>query len=137
MVLSPNSTHSTGAARSVTTLFAFSAADFRGPECQPFAPMFEIQSYQKLYKWIIESKLHFRITLPLTPHSLRAGGATNLRLRGFSHNEIADIGRWEHVGTAKSYVDVVFNLLPETIAIENRCQPNSESAISDFLAAPF
>ena len=107
------------------------------PDCQPFAPMFEILSYEKLYKWIIQFKLHFRIVLHLTPHSLRAGGATNLRLRGFAHAEIADIGRWEHVGTAKSYVDVVFNLLPETISIENRCVPNGESAIEDFLAAPF
>ena len=107
------------------------------PGVQPFAPCFEIPNYQTLYRYIIEFKQYFRINLHFTPHSLRAGGATNLRLRGFTHHEICDMGRWEHLGTAKSYVDVVFQALPETIQLESRVQPNGEYAVSDILGAEF
>ena len=102
-----------------------------------FGPIFDINSYSVLYRYVNEFKQHFNVNLRFTPHSFRAGGATNLRLRGFTHQQIQDMGRWQSENTAKSYVDVVFNILPETIQIEQSVSPRGQGAIADILSAPF
>ena len=110
---------------------------FKSGTCHPFGPIFDIPNYQTFYKLMIDFKNHYRINLHFTPHSLRAGGATNLKLRGYTHSEICDAGRWSSLATSKSYVDVIFNSLPETIQIQNRVTPNGEWACRNFLAPAF
>ena len=107
-----------------------------GQNPDKYVPLFGFSSYRDLYKCILNFKLNFRLRLHLTPHSLRAGGATHLKLRGFTVQVIADIGRWEDLRTAKSYIDVIFNILPETLVLEGRCWPTVETALN-FLAQPF
>ena len=106
-------------------------------QCPEFTPIFNIDSYSILHRYVREFKEIFNINLKFTPHSFRAGGATNLRLRGFTHHQIQDMGRWQSENTAKSYIDVVFNMLPETIQIQDRVTPNGLAAIMDILSDPF
>ena len=99
--------------------------------------LFGFRTYRDLYQLVMEFKCHFQLTLPLTPHSLRAGGATYLRLCGFSMTVIADIGRWEAVITARGYVDIVFTLLPETKSAEARVYPTATSSLRVFVVGPW
>ena len=70
--------------------------------------LFEFKFYQEVYGTIETFSAFFNILLHLTPHSLRAGGATKRRLVGDNMVKIQEEGRWEHMKIAKSYVDVVF-----------------------------
>ena len=79
---------------------------------------------------------HFGVSVHLTPHSLRAGGATFCKTQNMSLEEIALIGRWSDMGTAMSYIDVVYAILPETIAVEKRVTPRELDALECFLAPP-
>lgn len=106
-----------------------------GTSPDKYTPVFGFRDYRDLYKLIIDFKKHFRLTLPLTPHSLRAGGATHLKLRGFIVAVIAEIGRWEDLRTAKGYIDIVFNILPETLVVEGRVWPTNEYQLNFFAPA--
>ena len=46
------------------------------------------------------------------------------------------IGRWSNLSTAKSYIDVVYAILPETIEAEKQVKPRELSALEPFLAPP-
>ena len=76
----------------------------------------------------------FNVNVHITPHSLRAGGATYYRMQNMSIDEICIIGRWSNVSTTKSYVDVVYALLPETIEAEKQVKPRELDALAPFLA---
>ena len=45
--------------------------------------------------------------LHFTPHSLRAGWATQLRLSGMPFSEIQERGRWKNASTLRVYLDAV------------------------------
>ena len=83
------------------------------------APFFCFGSYALLHKSVCKFRLHYGLTIELTPHSLRAGGATDDKLCGKSLTEIQDSGRWESLSTCKTYIDIVYAVLPETIHQEN------------------
>ena len=51
------------------------------------------------------------------------------------YEEITLIGRWSETSTAKSYIDTVFAILPETIAAEKRLQPRTLEALDNILAS--
>ena len=76
----------------------------------------------------------FNVNVHVTPHSLRAGGATYYRMQNMSIDEISIIGRWSNVSTTKSYVDVVYALLPETIEAEKQVKPRELHALAPFIA---
>ena len=101
------------------------------------APLFGFRSYSELYKLFMEFRLHFKLIAHLTPHSLRAGGATDLKLRGWPSMHIADIGRWSDIRTCKGYIDVVFTLLPETRLAEAHLYPTDEAALAVLCALPW
>ena len=72
----------------------------------------------------------------LTPHSNRAGGATYYKMQSMSLEEIALIGRWSDMHTARSYIDIVYAILPETIQAEARVAPRSLDALNCIVALP-
>ena len=98
-----------------------------------YGPLFEIGSYRELYDMIIKFKERFAILIHLTPHSLRAGGATNMRAAGHTFMQILEQGRWECIKSCKQYIDVIFNLMPETIALHERIHPTMPRALEGFL----
>ena len=65
---------------------------------------------------------------------MRAGGATYYKMQNLSLEEISLIGRWSNLSTEKSYVDIVYAILPETLAAEKRVKPRELSALAPFLA---
>ena len=94
------------------------------------APLFNFGSYARVHKLCCQFKIRFGLTIDFTPHSLRAGSATDDKLCGLTFGEIQFRGRWESVATAKGYVDVVYAILPETLEQEDRV-PEYED--SDFV----
>ena len=72
------------------------------------APLFNFRSYARVHKLCCQFKARFGLTIDFTPHSLRAGSATDDKLCGMSLGEIQFRGRWESIATAKGYVDVVY-----------------------------
>ena len=94
------------------------------------APLFEFRSYARVYAAIKEFCRQYRITLELTPHSFRAGGATARRLAGQDMPRIQADGRWESLSTCRGYVDVVFSMMPETLDQDRRV---AALTIGDFL----
>ena len=66
--------------------------------------------------------------IEFTPHSLRAGSATNDKLEGLTLAEIQFRGRWESLSTARGYVAIVYAILPETLQEESRV-PLFEDAV--------
>ena len=93
-------------------------------------PLFKLGSYAVLHKYVCKFKVARALAIDLTPHSLRAGGATQEMLEGRSIAEIQFDGRWESQATCRGYVDIVFAILPETLAGENKCQEFDDE---DFL----
>ena len=93
------------------------------------APLFEFRSYARLYAALKEFCRQYRVTLELTPHSFRAGGATARRLMGQDMPRIQADGRWESLSTCRGYVDVVFSLMPETLDQDRRV---AAYALGDF-----
>ena len=91
-------------------------------------PLFQLGSYAVLHKYVCKFKVARNLAIDITPHSLRAGGATQQKLEGDLIDVIQFDGRWESQATCKGYVDVVFAILPETLAEEDKCQdfPDSE-----------
>ena len=100
----------------------------------PGKKLFGFRKYSELYKLVAEFNAAFQVNVHITPHSLRAGGATYYRMQNWSMDEISVTGRWSNVATTKSYVDVVYALLPETIEAEKQVQPRNLEALSPFLA---
>ena len=97
--------------------------------------LFGFPDYRSVYELILAFKEYFAIPLHITPHSLRAGGATYFKMQGMRVAEIQELGRWETEKSAKQYIDVLFNVLPEVLALESRVWPNTEAALAPWLAA--
>ena len=93
-------------------------------------PLFNFGSYARVHKLCCMFKARFGLTIEFTPHSLRAGSATDDKLCGLSLGDIQFRGRWESIATAKGYIDVVYAILPETLEQEDRV-PEYEDA--DFV----
>ena len=91
------------------------------------APLFNFGSYARVHKLCCQFKARFGLTIDFTPHSLRAGSATDDKLCGMTLGEIQYRGRWESVATAKGYVDVVYAILPETLEQEDRVPEYQDS----------
>ena len=91
------------------------------------APLFNFRSYARVHKLCCQFKQRFNLTIDFTPHSLRAGSATDDKLCGMTLGEIQFRGRWESVATAKGYVDVVFAVLPETLEQEDKVPEYDDS----------
>ena len=96
--------------------------------------LFGFKNYQEIYKIVNEFNYHFNVNIHITPHSLRAGGATHYRMQNVPMNEICIIGRWSDESTAKKYIDPVFAILPETIDAEKRVKPRELTALNPYLA---
>ena len=82
------------------------------------APLFCFGNYARVHKYCCKFKAHYGLAIEFTPHSLRAGSATNDKLKGVSLADIQYRGRWESMATARGYIDVVYAILPETLAEE-------------------
>lgn len=61
--------------------------------------------------------------LAFTPHSMRAGGATQLLMEGFACEKIQAAGRWASPKSCKIYLDAVFALAQSTSARARRFLP--------------
>ena len=96
-------------------------------------PLFGFAKYSELYQLFKQFRLEKHIGINITPHSLRAGGATYLRQLGHLLPAIADAGRWEDLKTAKGYIDLLFTVLPDTVATEKFLHPTHESALAPLL----
>ena len=96
--------------------------------------LFGFKNYAEIYKIVNEFNHHFNVNIHITPHSLRAGGATHYRMQNMPMNEICIIGRWSDESTAKKYIDPVFAILPETIDAEKRVKPRELTALNPYLA---
>ena len=107
------------------------------PGTSRYQPLFGFRKYSELYKLFLNFRVHFRLIIHLTPHSLRAGGATHLRLQGWQLAIITEIGRWETMAVARTYIDVVFTLLPECRLAEAAIAPTHEAALRPMLADNF
>ena len=81
-------------------------------------PLFCFGNYARVHKYCCKFKAHYGLAIEFTPHSLRAGSATNDKLKGLSLADIQYRGRWESMATAKGYIDVVYAILPETLQEE-------------------
>ena len=73
----------------------------------PAKPSFGFKKYGEMCTVARDFNAHFGVSVHLTPHSLRAGGATFYKMHNMSLGEISLTGRWSGMGTAKSYIDVV------------------------------
>ena len=93
-------------------------------------PLFHFGSYARVHKYCCMFKAHYGLAIEFTPHSLRAGSATNDKLEGVSMADIQYRGRWESMATARGYVDIVYAILPETLQEEAKV-PHFEDA--DFV----
>ena len=100
----------------------------------PGKKLFGFKKYSELYKLVAEFNAAFSVNVHITPHSLRAGGATYYKMQNMSLEEIGLIGRWSNISTAKSYIDVVYAILPETIEAEKQVKPRELIALAPFLA---
>ena len=107
------------------------------PTTTRYQPLFGFRSYSDLYKLFTDFRLHFRITLHITPHSLRAGGATHLKVQGWQLVVIMEIGRWESMSVARSYVDLVFTILPDCARAEAQMAPTHEAALRPMMVDNF
>ena len=103
----------------------------------PYSPLFGFDNYQHLYKIIDHFRRHFHLSLLLTPHGLRSGGATHLKLQGLPMEQIMFRGGWSDFQTARGYIDLIFNLLPEVLQAEQSATPNTRHALKSFLADSF
>ena len=79
------------------------------------APLFQFGNYARVHKYCCKFKVRYGLAIEFTPHSLRAGSATNDKLEGWSMADIQFRGRWESMATARGYIDVVYAILPETL----------------------
>ena len=93
-------------------------------------PLFHFGSYARVHKYCCKFRVHYGLGIEFTPHSLRAGSATNDKLEGVSMADIQWRGRWESMSTARGYVDVVYAILPETLQEEAKIP---HFADSDFV----
>ena len=96
--------------------------------------LFGFKNYQQIYNIVKEFNYHFNVNIHITPHSLRAGGATHYRMQNVPMGEICLIGRWSDESTAKKYIDPVYAILPETIEAEKRVKPRELTALNPYLA---
>ena len=104
--------------------------------CLPGKPLFGFTKYSQIYAVVRDFNMHFGVSIHIAPHSLRAGGATYYKMQNMSLEEIALIGRWSDFSTAKSYIDVVYAILPGTIEVDKRVGPRELDALEAFLAPP-
>ena len=77
--------------------------------------------------------MHFQLTVHLTPHSLRAGGATRMKTQGDHVTVIQEYGPWEHIKTARNYIDTVFTRLSVTLENEGRVPDLDATAFTDMI----
>ena len=98
--------------------------------------LFGFKKYSEIYKVVNEFNFHFGVNVHITPHSLRAGGATYYKMQNMTLEEITLVGRWGDYSTAKSSIDPVYAILPETIEAEKRVKPRELSALNQYLAPP-
>ena len=96
--------------------------------------LFGFRKYSEIYNIVKEFNLHFNVNIHITPHSLRAGGATHYRMQNMTMSEICLIGRGSDESTAKKYIDPVYAILPETIEAEKRVKPRELVALNPYLA---
>ena len=99
--------------------------------------LFSIKSYQEVYVAVRDFCMYFALHLHLTPHSLRAGGATKNRIDGLSIVDIQENGRWEHQKTAKRYIDVVFTRMDTCLAEEQKVPALEHANFYQILSAPW
>ena len=92
------------------------------------APLLRFGSYARLHKYCCKFRTHYNLEIEFTPHSLRAGGATDDKLQGKPIAEIQFSGRWESLSTCRGYVDIVYAVLPETIYEESKVPLFEDSA---------
>ena len=102
----------------------------------PGKPLFGFKKYAEIYAVVRDFNVHFGVDVHLTPHSLRAGGTTFYKMQNMSLEEVALIGRWSDFSTAKSNIDIVYAILPETIEAEKRVKPRTLGALEAVLAVP-
>ena len=92
----------------ITLISAFYASTFDGARLTQHA---SYQSYKRVldraWRTIGHSKLRF------TPHSARAGWATEMRLRGMAISELKQQGRWSSDKSLACYLDVTATRLLE------------------------
>ena len=79
----------------------------------------------------MQRSMSMSIQLPIR---FARGGATYYRMQNMSIDDISIIGRWSNVSTTKSYIDIVYALLPETIEAEKQVLPRELPALEPFLA---
>ena len=96
--------------------------------------LFGFKRYSEIYNVVRDFNHHFNVNIHITPHSLRAGGATHCRMQNMTMGEISLIGRWSDESTAKKYIDPVYAILPETIEAEKRVKPRELTALNPYLA---
>ena len=75
--------------------------------------------------------------MSFTPHGLRAGGATDMKLRGELIPAIQEMGRWEFPKTCKRYVDVVQTRLEVALQAEQRVPQVGVGDFSDMIGPVF
>ena len=101
-----------------------------------YTALFGFRNYSQLYQLVLNWRTFYEVRILFTPHSLRAGGATYLRMLGWNVTEIADIGRWSDLVTARSYIDVVFALTNEVLQLHARVVADEYGLIA-ILVAPW
>ena len=57
-------------------------------------PLFGFKKYSEIYSIVRDFNTHFGVNVHITPHSLRAGGATFYKMQNMSLEEIALIGSY-------------------------------------------
>ena len=63
---------------------------------------------QSLYRaLLVQAQLDLGVRVGWTPHSPRAGYATDARSEGVSFTEIQEVGRWASASSLRTYLDVV------------------------------
>ena len=70
------------------------------------------ENYASVNRMLKTFEAEHHLSLNLTPHSLRAGGATALKLAGKSVVFIMEQGRWASLDTVRGYLDVLFLRMP-------------------------
>ena len=102
-----------------------------------YGQLFGFRRYTDLHGVFVSFRLHFRCFLHLTPHCLRSGGATFMRLQGQTLPVITEVGRWDSPAVCRGYIDVAATLLPECLAAEASVYPKNEGALVHILVAPW
>ena len=93
-------------------------------------PLSSINSIKKMGDLINWGSRYLGYTVHFTPHSCRAGWASEMKIKGHSFSEIKDRGRWATDESTKIYLDVVSSMyhLPSVASAE----PYAQWLLEDF-----